>query len=200
MGEPAPTDTDRHDTDDPAPRGWVLRASGESLDIDALLARFGQVHRVPVPEGSELDPGSPCFLLRTDRNRVVGLWAVGEVVASVLHLPPGTPLLPAEEPLGPAAGNVDAAVGRTYAEVELLPLAKPIPVDALLDDARLARSALATWSDGELAPLPLLAKHVRALESVEWWIEAPTDEQRAELDRLLAAEDPILDSLDVEGG
>ncbi|MEZ5138474.1 MAG: hypothetical protein R2702_07465 [Acidimicrobiales bacterium] len=183
-------------TDEPGrAAGWALRTSREAIDLDGLLARFGQLHRIPIepgPVADELAPGTPCFLVRTDRDRVVGLWAVGEVVAPTLALPAGTPLLPAEEPLG----AIDPAGARCYAEVELLPLAKAIPLEVLLDDARLSRSELAGAADGTHRPLRLRAGEVRALESIEWWIDEPDDDQRRDLDRLLAAEDPLLDDLD----
>lgn len=168
------------------------------MDLDGLLERFGQVHRVPVRPGDRADalaPGTPCFLVRTDRHRVVGLWAVGEVVAPALSVPAGTPALPAEEPLG----LVDVQVARTYAEVELLPIAKPIALDALLADARLARSELgdrgADLDEGD--PLRLRAAELRAIEEIDLWIDEPDDEQRRALDDLLAAEDPILDQLGI---
>lgn len=185
--------------DEPGPAaGWALRTSRAAIDLDGLLDRFGQLHRIPIeagPAASELAAGTPCFLVRTDRDRVVGLWAVGEVVAPTLALPAGTPLLPAEEPLG----AIDPATARTYAEVELLPLAKPIPLEVLLGDARLGRSELADAADGTERPLRLRSGEVRALESIEWWIDEPDDEQRRDLDRLLAAEDPLLDDLEVDG-
>ncbi|MCB1038805.1 MAG: hypothetical protein KDA94_04625, partial [Acidimicrobiales bacterium] len=69
---------------------------------------------------------------------------------------------------------------------------------SLLEDARLARSELATDPDlaEPRAPVPLRIGEVRALEATEWWIDEPSEAQRAELDRLLAAEDPILDALE----
>ncbi len=187
-------DTRATDASHAPPAGWVLRAGSGDLDLDGLLERFGQIHRVPVASGSTLEVGTPCFLVRTDRNRVVGLWAVGEVVAPVLDLPAGTEVLPAESLLG----AIDAAVARSYAEVELLALAKPIALASLLEDARLARSELATDPDlaEPRAPVPLRIGEVRALEATEWWIDEPSEAQRAELDRLLAAEDPILDALE----
>lgn len=177
----------------------MLRASSAQLDLDGLLERFGSLHRIPVAPGEradELAPGTPCFLVRTDRNRVVGLWAVGEVVAPALVLPAGTALLPAEAPLG----ELDPGSARCYAEVELLPIAKPVALDALLADARLERSELGPRGRDlpEGAPLRLRSKEVRALEELDLWIEEPSDEQRHALDRLLTDEDPILDAL--EGG
>jgi hypothetical protein len=179
--------------------GWVLRASRAELDVDALLERFGQLHRIPVGAGdaaAQLQPGQPCFLVRTDRARVVGLWAIGEVVAPVLHLPAGTPVLPAEGPLG----TTDETAERTYAEVELLPVAKPVALEALLTDDRLARSPLTGAGEPGRAPLPLTREQVRAIEAVELWIEEPSEEQRRALDRLLADEDPILDALEADAG
>lgn len=178
--------------------GWVLRTSSAALDLDAVLERFGQLHRIPIAAGARADalaPGTPCFLVRTDRNRVVGLWGIGEIVAPSLSLPAGTPLLPAEEPLGAV---IDPAEARTYAEVELLALAKPVPLDALLADAHLERSELGASGRDRAPdePLRLRAAEVRSIEALELWLEEPDDEQRRALDRLLAAEDPILDALD----
>ncbi len=193
------------ETDDGRPAGWVLLSSSAAMDLDGAWERFGQVHRVPVPADTDLDailPGTPCFLVRTDRNRVVGLWAVGEVVAPPLALPAGTPVLPAEAPLG----AIDPSVPRTYAEVELLALAKAVPLTTLVEDARLARSplggrrpAIELGSDPG-TPIALPSSAVRALEALEWWIEEPTDEQRRALDRLLAEEDPLLDALEAGEG
>lgn len=176
----------------------MLHAGSSVLAIDALIERFGQLHRIPIAASAaavELEPGQPCFFVRTDRSRVVGLFAVGEIVAPALDLPAGTPLLPAEEPL--ATATVDA--GRTYAEVELLPIAKVVALDALLADEHLERSALsqvARAPEGPCEPLALTTSEVRALEAIEFWIDEPADEQRRALDRLLAAEDPILDRLE----
>jgi hypothetical protein len=181
--------------------GWVLHASSAVLAIDALIERFGQLHRIPIAAGAaaDLEPGQPCFFVRTDRSRVVGLCAVGEIVAPALALPAGTPLLPAEEPLATAS----AEAARTYAEVELLPIAKAVALDSLLADDALGRSSLALVAraaTGPCEPLALTTSEVRALEAIEFWIDEPADEQRRALDRLLAAEDPILDRLEAPGG
>lgn len=179
-------------SDDPSPTsappaGWLLRVDRSVLDVGATLAEHGQLYRCPIAPGPTADalaPGQPCFLARTDRNGVVGLWAVGEVVAPVLHLPAGTPVLPAEV-------DADPAAARCYAEVELLPLAKPIAASKLAEDEALAGSPL-TETEGDVGPWPLTGAHVRAIEALEFWIDPPTDEQRAALDALLAAEDELL--------
>jgi hypothetical protein len=116
--------------------GWVLRASRAAVAFDAMVERFGQVFRARVvPSGlvELLAPGQPCFLLLTDRSRVVGLWAIGEVVAPPLELTTD------RSGLGLAPGR--------YAEVEMLALAKPLPLDRLVAHKALGQSALA-------APLP----------------------------------------------
>jgi len=197
MPPPDPADDDHPNR----AAGWVLRADA-TAGIETQLERFGQVFRVPIapgPRAAALGAGQPCFLLRTDRSKVVGLWAVGEVVAPTLDLPGGLPLLPGEEAMGNSSAGEDRRHedARTYAEVELLPLAKAIAIDTVLEDARLARSEMAQWQieahPGE--PLALTSGEVRAIEAIEWWIDAPTDEQRAVLDALLASEDAILDEL-----
>lgn len=187
MSEAEPT----HESDSVA--GWILRASKSDVDLDTVLARFGQIYRIPTTTKS-LEPSTPCFLVRTDGNRVVGLWAVGEVVAPNLELPPNTALLPGELPLGPA---VRSEQHRHYAEVELFPIAKPVPIAKLLEDEQLEGSELANWqSASSHTALALSAQQVRAIEAFEWWIEEPSEDQRAELDQLLADEDPILDRLE----
>ena len=185
---------DRTDRDETPFGAWVLRVSGDEIDVDAVLDRFGQVYRVPITpseRADQLDAGQPCVLIRTDRSKVVGIWAIGEVVAACLAVPAGTDLLPAEVPLGP---TVTSDRDRCYAEVELLPLAKPISLDKVRADDVLARSEVITAAD--LAdPLVLTPAEVRAVEAFEFWIEPPSDEQRSALDRLLAAEDDLIDLL-----
>jgi hypothetical protein len=170
--------------------GWVLRASRAAVAFDAMVERFGQVFRARVvPSGlvELLAPGQPCFLLLTDRSRVVGLWAIGEVVAPPLELTTD------RSGLGLAPGR--------YAEVEMLALAKPLPLDRLVAHKALGQSALA-------APLPaptptppspaagpgaevlaLAPTEVRALESFDFELVAPNPDQAERLDGLLAAED-----------
>lgn len=170
--------------------GWVLHVDRATLDVAATLAEHGQIYRCPVPPGrlaEAMGPGQPCFLVRTDRNAVVGLWAIGEVVAPCLAVPAGTPALPAEV-------DVDPDVDRHYAEVELLPLSKAISVDKLQAIAELGTSPVTTPDRG-VGPWPLTADQVRAIEALDVWIEPPSDEQRARLDALLAAEDEILPDL-----
>lgn len=175
--------------DPPAPDGWLLRERPEVLDVGALLDRFGQVHRYPVPDGAHLDAveaGQRCVLLRTNRSRVVGLWAIGEVVAPVLRLPAD-----AEHPAAPSDPGALAVDGRVaYLEVELLPFAKPLALEKLLGEPVLARGALGRdLDDPGPDPRPLSRAELRAIEAQEFWIDAPDDEQQAALDRLLAAEE-----------
>ena len=164
---------------DARPAGWVLRERTAHLDVSAMLERFGQVYRYPLGPEADLDAieaGQRCVLLRTNRSRVVGLWAIGEVVAPVLHLAAGL-----DHPAAPAADAglaVDGSVA--YLEVELLPLAKPLALDRLAD-LRLDRS--------EATLTPLTRDELRAIEAQEFWIDALDDEQQAALDRLLAAEE-----------
>lgn len=175
---------------DDEPAGWLAWEGADTAAVDAMLARFGQVYRLALPDGPPRPapaPGQPCFLVRTDRSRVVGIWAVGEVVAPCLTVPAGTPPLPAEPELGPAGSDAE----RCYAEVELFPLAKPLALDRLRSAPPLADGALA-----DPGPRPVLRAldraQVRAVEGMEFWIEAPDDDQRRALDDLLAAEDAAL--------
>lgn len=182
MAEPRPDAT-------APPAGWLLREHQDRLDVTAVLERFGQVYRYPVPDGPHLDPVAPgqrCVLVRTNRSRVVGLWAIGEVVAPVLRLPDDL-----DHPAAPVAGHGLAVDGRVaYLEVELLPFAKPLALDRLLGEGALADGALGRDLDGDDPdPWPLTRAEVRAIESQDFWIDAPDDAQRAELDRLLAAEE-----------
>ena len=175
--------------------GWVLRAGQDTVDIEGSLTRFAQVYRCPITpseRAEQMEPGQPCFLVRTDRSRVIGIWAVGEVVAPCLALPAGTELLPGERGLVP---DDTASRDRLYAEVELFPLVKAISLDKLLADEVLAASELGRGAE-LLDPLVLTPKEVRAVESFEFWMEPPSDEQRAALDALLASEDDLLDRLD----
>lgn len=69
--------------------GWMLRGSRATFDVAPMLERYGQIYRHPVAPGERAElmaPGQPCFLHLGDTSRVVGLWAIGEVVAPVLEL------------------------------------------------------------------------------------------------------------------
>ena len=82
---PMPPDDDH----DAATAGWLLVADHTVLDIDPMVEAVGQVYRYPVADAERaaaMRPGQPCFLLRTDRAKVVGLWAVGEVVGESVVL------------------------------------------------------------------------------------------------------------------
>lgn len=173
------------------PAGWLLVADQRVLDIDPMLRRFGQVYRYPISaSGAEPAPGAPCFLLRTDRSKVIGLWAIGEVVAPCLSIDPSV-----EHPAAGRAGDLDADGGQRYAEVELLPLQKPIAMAKLTAEGPLAEGTLerAAQADPRTeGPVALSTREVRAIEALDFWIEEPTDEQRRALDDLLAREEQEL--------
>jgi hypothetical protein len=138
-------------------------------------------------------PGQPCILLSLDRSRVAGLWAIGEVVAEPLDLPADLAWTPAERPLlaepTPSCGRP-----RRWAEVELLPLDKPLSFEALAKVPGLAGTVLADPRSlpGAPGPVALTAAQVRAIESLDTWLEEPSDEQRIALDQLLLAEEALL--------
>jgi hypothetical protein len=121
----ARNDDPAHDRDDDrasAPAGWLLVADHRVLDIDPMIEAVGQVYRYPVadPErAAAMQPGQPCFLLRTDTSKVIGLWAVGEVVGEAA-------------PLAEGSEGVGDDAPRWAAEVELLPLEKAIARKKLL--------------------------------------------------------------------
>lgn len=176
-------DTDRPSAPDedrsPAPAGWLLVADHQVLDIDPMLEAVGQVYRYPVADADRaamMQPGQPCFLLRTDRSKVIGLWAVGEVVGEAAALAEGSD----------GAGDGEP---RWAAEVELLPLEKAIARSKLLDHKVLAGSAVAeaTFAD---TPVPLRRGELRALETFDFFLVEPTPAQRDALDALLDAEEP----------
>jgi hypothetical protein len=179
----------------PAPErttaGWALVGGRDRLDVPAVLERHGAVYRWPLGSttlGDELAPGQPCFLYATDRSRTVGLWAVGSIVAPVLELAAGTPLLPGEAALLPVP---DPAEPRRWVEVELLGLEKAIAGDVLAEHPVLGASAL--FADEAAGPVrPLTRREVRALESLDFWLADPDEGARAALDALLASEDDLL--------
>ena len=171
----------------PEPAGFVVVTPPDGPDLQAVVDRYGCAFRLPVAAdetSARLRPGAPCFLFRTDRSRVVGIWAIGEVVADRLDLPAGAPPLAGEAGLLAPGGE---AVARSYAEVELLPLEKPISADALRNDRVLGEHALGA---GDPAPglLALTSAEVRALGRFDFWLVDPSDEQRAALDAVLDAE------------
>ena len=177
--DPSTTDTT------PAIAGWMLVADQRVADVDPLLRRFGQVHRYPI-DASAADafgPGQPCFLVRTDRAKVIGLWAIGEVVAPSLAIDPEV-----DHPARGRVGALDADGWQCYAEVELLPLQKPIALAKLVAEEPLASSPFASATH-EGAPQPLTARQVRAVEAFDFWIDEPSDEQRRALDALLDHEE-----------
>jgi hypothetical protein len=162
-----------------APAGWLLVADHTVLDIDPMIEAVGQVYRYPVADAERaqaMAAGQPCFLLRTDRSKVIGLWAVGEVVGDSAPLAEGTD------------GAGDADEPRWAAEVELLPLEKAIALTKLVDHKVLAASpvARATFAD---SPVPLGRREVRAFETFDFFLVDPRPDQLDVLDGLLAAED-----------
>ncbi len=164
----------------PAPAGWLLVADGSVLDIDPMIEAVGQVYRYPVADADRataLAAGQPCFLLRTDRSKVIGLWAVGEVVGE-------------SAPLADDDGidDADRAGPRWAAEVELLPLEKAIARSKLTDHAVLADGPVATATFAD-TPIPLDRREVRALETFDFWLVDPRPDQRDALDALLDAEE-----------
>jgi len=159
--------------------GWVLRGDRSTFDVGPMIERYGQVYRYPVEPGDRADlmaPGQPCFLYLTDTSRVVGLWGIGEVVAPVLLVPDDPASIE-----GPAT---------LMTEVEILPLAKPIAESRLRAEKVLAGSEMFTAADLP-NPLVLEPRAVRAIESFEFELVSPTDEQADRLDVLLAAEEHL---------
>lgn len=155
-----------------AAAGWLLVADQRVLDIDPMIDHVGQVYRYPVADAARaasMAAGQPCFLVRTDRSKVIGLWAVGEVV-------------------GPSAPLAEADEARWCAEVELLPLEKAIARTKLAAHEVLAGGPVATASFAD-TPVPLDRRQVRALESFDFWMVDPRPDQQEALDALLEAED-----------
>lgn len=150
----------------------MLRADPGTLDAVSAFARYGQVFRFPVPvseRAEQMAPGQPCYLFSGATSRVVGVWGVGEVVGPVLEL----------------SDDHAAEVGQPLlAEVEILPLAKPIAVDRLRANRVLSRGELLTMPD-QSNPVVLRPEELRALEEFEFEIEEPTDEQRNLVDAAL---------------
>ena len=158
-----------------APAGWLLIADQQVLDIDPMLEALGQVYRYPVADAERaatMVAGQPCFLLRTDRSKVIGLWAVGEVVGASALLDDGS----------------DDADPRWCAELELLPLEKAIARTKLVDHATLAGGPVATATFAD-TPVPLDRRTLRALESFDFFLVEPREDQRDALDALLEAEE-----------
>jgi hypothetical protein len=160
------------------PAGWLLVADHTVLDIDPMIEAVGQVYRYPVADAARaqaMAPGQPCFLLRTDRSKVIGLWAVGEVVGE-------------SAPLAEGSDGAGDGEPRWAAEVELLPLEKAIARTKLLEHKVLAASdaAEATFAD---SPVPLERRELRALESFDFFLVDPRPDQLDALDAILAAED-----------
>ncbi|MCU1372287.1 MAG: hypothetical protein JWO77_3481 [Ilumatobacteraceae bacterium] len=156
-----------------AAAGWLLVADHTVLDIDPMIEAVGQVYRYPVADAERaqaMEPGQPCFLLRTDRSKVIGLWAVGEIV-------------------GESAPLEDDPDGRWAAEVELLPLEKAIARTKLAGHKALAAGPVAdaTFAD---TPIALGRGEVRAFETFDFFLVDPRPDQLDALDDLLAAEDP----------
>jgi hypothetical protein len=155
------------------PAGWLLVADHTVLDIDPMIEAVGQVYRYPVADAERaraMEPGQPCFLLRTDRSKVIGLWAVGEVV-------------------GESAPLADDPEGRWAAELELLPLEKAIARTKLVDHKALAGGPVAEAGFAD-TPVALERREVRAFETFDFFLVDPRPDQLDVLDALLADEDP----------
>lgn len=156
--------------------GWAIRVDRHDFDVEPMIEAFGQVFRHPLPPGDRvalLAPGQPCFWFQTDRSKVIGIWGVGEVVGEAFSAP--------VDPDEPAAGE------HILAEVEIYPLAKPIPLDKLRADAAFADSEL-LLDPPPPNPLVLGPRQVRAIEALEFTIVPPSEEQVAALDELLDSE------------
>jgi hypothetical protein len=177
------------------PRGWALIADRSTPGAGRSIERFGLVYRHPLPlDGDDtMVAGQPCMLLQVDTSRVVGLWAIGEVVAEPLHLPASFAWSPAELPLLAEVPDGDPPE-RRWAEVELLPLEKPLPIDRLASHRDLASSPLvdARVRPPAPGPMPLSSAEVRAIESFDAWLVEPDPEARRALDDLLEAEEHLL--------
>ena len=153
--------------------GWVLRADPETFDVGPMLEEFGQVFRYPLPPSDrihDMAPGQPCFLFLADTSRVVGIWAVGEVVAPTFIAP--------VDPDDPGAGE------QAFAEVELLPLEKAIALGKLQAHAAFAGGELVSSPD-QANPVLLRPDEVRAIEEFDFTIIEPSDEQLARLEEVL---------------
>lgn len=161
--------------------GWALRAGPGGFDVAATLAEYGQVFRFPLDpsdRADQMDAGQPCFLYSADSSRVMGIWAIGEVVAPVAEI-----AIDAEDP--------DSLETQLYAEVELFSLAKPISIDKLRAHKVLAKGELVTDQD-QANPVVLRPEEVRAIEEFEFDIVEPTEEQLARLDEVLGADDGMV--------
>ena len=146
--------------------GWVLRAEPRGFDVAATLKTYGQVFWFPLEPSDRtalLAPGQPCYLYAAATTRVMGVWAVGEVVAPVL----------------PVAGHTSV-----LAEVELLALAKPLSIEKLRADRVLADSELCSAPD-QPSPLVLRRRERRALEAFDFEIVEPSEDQRRLVERAL---------------
>ena len=175
--------------------GWILHADPAVLDVAPVIERFGQVYRYPIGDGDRaraMGPGQPCFLLRTDRSKVIGIWGIGEVVAPCVAI-----AVDDDHPASGRAEPLDEDGDQLYAEVDLVPLEKPLALTKLLEDKALAASELASLPDG-VNPLLLTRAQVRAIESFDFWLTEPTDDQRRALDEILEAEE--IEEIDVDRG
>ncbi|CAN5811524.1 hypothetical protein BH10ACT1_BH10ACT1_27740 [soil metagenome] len=170
--------TDAPRTEDGKPiGGWALRADPAVFDVDSMLSEFGQVFRHPVDPGARADlmgPGQPCFLFQSDTSKVVGIWAVGEVVATCFAAP--------LDPDDPDAGE------QLFAELELLPLEKAIPFAKIKEHKVLSQGELVTAPE-QSNPIVLRPEEVRALEEFDFAFVPPTLEQIEALQDALGEED-----------
>ena len=144
--------------------GWAIRVDRGAFDVGPMLEAFGQIFRHPIPPGDrvqQLAPGQPCFWYEQDRSKVIGIWGVGEVVGPAFAAP-----VDAE----------DASAGeQILAEVEIYPLAKPIPMAKLAALPPFADSELVT-APGRDNPIVLRPREVRAIEEFDFTIVPPSDD------------------------
>ncbi|QXC59156.1 hypothetical protein KSP35_12110 [Aquihabitans sp. G128] len=157
--------------------GWVLRADPAVFDVASMLQEYGQVFRHPVtpgPRADLMDAGQPCFLFQSDTSKVVGIWAVGEVVAPCFAAP--------VDPEDSDAGE------QLFAELELLPLEKAIAFGKIKDHKVLAQGEL-VGSPDQANPVVLRPEEVRALEEFDFAFVPPTLEQIEALQEALGEEE-----------
>jgi len=179
---------DRPLTTDGPIAGWVLRAEPGGFDVAATLAEFGQVFRFPLDANDRteaMDAGQPCFLYSADTSKVVGIWAIGEVVAPATRVDLGA------DDGDDTETDEKAAAAQLYAEVELLPLVKPLSVDKLRKHPVLAESEV-LGTPGPANPFVLRPEEVRAIEEQDFDFAEPTEAQLARLDEVLGADDGMV--------
>ena len=157
--------------------GWMMRSHDPASIIDDLKT-YGQIFRLPVPDGPRtrsFSAGQPCFLLVEEPGNEAfkpAIWAVGEVVAEL----------------------TERTDGSLMAEVEMMPLQERIRRADLIQHEVLGRSELSA-PPGDDQPLRLSRPEVRALEEWDFDLRPPTPEQEAALALALADVDAELHEL-----